>query len=114
MSSIGNFGHVLPDALIPTGTTETVDWDNGNIQIIDLGSATGDVTLTLSNPLPGTAGARYLLKAIQGSPSRQLIWPGSVVWVDGTAPTLDVTDDYVHVFELLYDGSGYVGADWRT
>jgi hypothetical protein len=30
----------------PTGTTATIDWANGNMQILDLESAAGDVTLT--------------------------------------------------------------------
>ena len=42
----GQFYNNLPTILIPTGTTETIDFDNGNIQILDLGSATGNVTLT--------------------------------------------------------------------
>ena len=35
--------------LTPVGTTQTIDFDLGNIQTLDLSSATGDVTLTLSN-----------------------------------------------------------------
>lgn len=91
----------------PTGATETFDWDNGNTQIIDLESATGDVTLTLSN---GQIGATYKLKVIQDSAvQRNLIWPASVLWPGGTAPTITATLDGEDLITLWFDGTNYYG-----
>ena len=51
--ALGNRGHLIPAVLVPTGTTETVNWEKGIRQIIDLESATGNVTLTLNDPKQG-------------------------------------------------------------
>jgi len=92
--------------LTPTGTTETVDWDDGNSVTIDLGSATGTVTLTLNN---GKAGASYIIKFIQGFTSRNITWPASVDWPGGSAPTITTSNDAVDLVTLFYDGTTYYG-----
>lgn len=84
----------------------TIDWDEGNSTEWDLQAATGDVTLTLSN---GNAGASYIIKIIQSSTARDVIWPASVKWAGGTAPVITVTDDAVDVVSLYYDGANYYG-----
>jgi len=102
----GLLSHTIPATMTPTGTTQTVDWKNGNKQVVDLGSASGDVTLTLSNP---TSGAGLTLKMIQGATARQLTWPGTVVWEDGRTPLLPTGNDEVALFEFFYDGTSYYG-----
>ncbi len=98
----------IPATLTPTGTTQTVDFDNGNGQIIDLESATGDVTLTLSNP---KAGASYVIKVIQDSTTpRDLVWPASVLWSDGVAIVITTTGDAEDLVTLFYDGTNYYGS----
>jgi hypothetical protein len=78
----------IQSASTPT-TAQTIDWDDGNVAIIDLGSATGNVTLTLSNP---KAGASYFIKIVQGASLVDVIFPTSVKFAGETAPyTLDVT-----------------------
>jgi len=90
----------------PSGTTETIDFNNGNLQIIDLESATGDVTLTLSNPQITT----YILKVIQDSASAvDLIWPAAVLWPGGTAPVISTGADAEDIITLVYDGTNYYG-----
>ena len=91
--------------LTPGGTTQTVDWNTSNAQEIDLGSATGDVTLTLNNPV---AGAAYFVKVVQGATARQLVWPANVKWPGGTAHTLTTTDDAIDSITLYYDGTNYL------
>ena len=71
-------------ALTPSGTTETVDFDNGEKQILDLSSASGNVTLTLSNP---QTGGQYRIKVIQGGTARTLVWPAAVLWPQGEEPS---------------------------
>jgi len=88
----------------PTGTTHTVDFDDGNVHTIDLGSATGDVTLTLNS---GVGGRSYVIKVIQGATARNLIWPASVKWSGGVAPAISVTSGAVDVVKLIFDGANY-------
>ncbi len=90
----------------PSGTTLTIDWDDGNSIVVDLGSASGDVTLTLSN---GVAGASYVIKAIQGGTARNLVWPASVLWQIGVAPTISTGDDEEDLITLYFDGTNYYG-----
>lgn len=100
--------HQYATTLTPAGTSDTFDWNNGNVQKIDLDTASGDVTLTLSNPIEG---AYYKIFVIQGATARDLIWPASVLWPQGQKPILSTTDNYVDVINLYYDGTNYFG-DW--
>lgn len=90
----------------PSGTTETLDFDVSFYHSIDLDSATGDVTLTLSSPVQGQT---YLIKVIQGATARNLTWPASVKWPSGTAPTISTTNNDEDVITLWWDGTSYYG-----
>lgn len=109
----GQVGSILPSTLTPSGTTQTIDWDDGNAAVLDLGSASGNVTLTLSNPVSGFS---YQLKIIQGATARQVILPSSVKLANGnTAPHTIVpntTDNSSSVLTLTYygDGSSYMAS----
>ena len=94
----------------PTITTQTVDWDTGNTQKINLGSASGNVTITLSNP---QTGGLYRLFLIQGATSRTVTWPGTVKWPQGVAAILSTGNGAVDVVDLYWDGSAYY-ADWNV
>lgn len=96
----------LPTTHTPTGTTQTIDWDDGNVQVMDLGSASGNVTVTLSD---GASGGSYLLLVIQGATARTITWPASVAWPGGTAPTISTTDDDEDMVSLNFIGSTYYG-----
>lgn len=95
--------------LAPSGTTQTVNWDNGVIQKLSLGSASGNVTLTLSNPIEG---ATYRLFVTQGATARTLTWPASVKWINGQAPILSTTNGDIDIVDLYWDGTNYFG-DWE-
>ena len=78
-----------PQTLTPTGTSQAINWTNGNVVILDLGSATGDVTLSFTNE---TAGASYFIQIIQGSVSRNVEFPVEVKFAGETGIyTLAVT-----------------------
>jgi len=94
----------------PTGTTQTVDWDTGNTQKVNLGSASGNVTLTLSNP---QTGGLYRLFLIQGATARTITWPATVKWPQGVAAILSTTNGAVDIVDLYWDGSAYY-ADWNV
>lgn len=100
-----------PTTYTPSGTTQTITFaDNDQLAIIDLGSATGNVTLTLSGM---TAGGAYTIKVIQGATARNLVFPASVIasssqtaWDTSTQTlTMTATDDAVDVVGLTYDGT---------
>ena len=91
--------------LIPTGTTQTIDWDNGNSVVLDLDSATGSVTLTLSNPV---AGASYIIEVVQGdTTARDLVYPANVTFPDGSAPIISTSLGSVDIITLFYNGTNY-------
>ena len=102
-----NTGVTAPPTSTPLGTTQEIDWDNGEGQIVDLGSATGDVTLTMVNPV---AGQSYILKFIQGATPYDIVLPSTVKMAGGTAPTtlqLTVIDDAEDTLTLWFDGTNY-------
>ena len=80
-----------------SGAALTIDWDNGNTQLITLTAA---CTLTLSNPIDG---GRYLLFFKQGGAgSFTVTWPSSVKWSAGTAPTLSTAVGKVDLVTLVW------------
>lgn len=94
----------------PSGTTQTVNFNDGNNQKIDLGSASGNVTVTLSNP---QTGALYRIFLIQGATARTITWPASVRWPQGVAAILSTANGAIDIVELYYDGTNYY-ADWNV
>lgn len=93
---------VVPDS---TGTAADIDWDNSNSQVLDLDTATGDVTIdTITN---GNAGGYYVLKILQGATPRDITWPGNVVWTDNE-PTLSDTASGIDLLTFYYDGTNYI------
>jgi len=99
----------VADTLAPTGATQEIDWENGNIQVLDLNdTAAGDVTLTMVNPV---AGAKYILKIIQGAQTDDVVLPANVLFAGGTAPAtinVSIADDAIDTIEMVYDGTNYL------
>jgi len=108
---IGSSAGATPNTETPSGTTETIDWDNGNYQILDLESASGNVTLTLSNPVAGFA---YFIEIRQDSTTPlDVIFPSTVKFAGETAPyTLDVSTgaNAVDAVSLAWNGSEYIAS----
>jgi hypothetical protein len=97
-----------PTPLVPSGTTQAVDFNNGSHQRLSLASATGDVTLTLAN---AAAGVSYTIFSVQGATPRDLIWPASVLWANGQKPLLSQNVGEIDKIRLYFDGTNYFG-DW--
>lgn len=96
----------VPTTLTPTGVTQTINWQTGDYQVLNLGSAGGDVALTLSNPVGGTI---YTLKIIQhATVAKAVTWPATVKWALGSAPIISTGASAVDVITLLYDGTNYL------
>lgn len=90
---------------VPGGTTQTIDWNQGNVQTLDLEEATGDVTLTFSNPQDS---ACYVLKIIQDSATaRDVVWPAAVLWDDSVTPVISTGGNAVDIVAMIYDGTYY-------
>jgi hypothetical protein len=108
---IGSSAGATPNTETPSGTTETIDWDNGNYQVLDLESASDNVTLTLSNPVAGFA---YFIEIRQDSTTPlDVIFPSSVKFAGETAPyTLDVSTgaNAVDAVSLAWNGSEYIAS----
>lgn len=94
----------------PAGTTQSLDFDTGNTQRLNLGSASGDVTLTLSNP---QAGGLYRILVEQGATARDIVWPVAVKWPQGQKAILSTGNGDLDMIELYYDGTQYL-ADWQV
>lgn len=98
---------VLAATMLPAGIAQTVDWNNGESQTIDLGSATGTVAVTMTNPV---AGQSYVLKVIQdNTTARNLSWTTIVKWRGGTVPVITATLLAVDIITLYYDGTNWYG-----
>jgi len=87
--------------------TEALDFSDANTLVLDLDLAGTDVTFVLNNAV---AGGMYGIKIIQSSTPVNVIWPASVLWPGGTAPTITASDDAVDYVTLFFDGTNFLGA----
>jgi hypothetical protein len=82
-----------------SGTALTLNWLNGRKQRLVL---TGNVTLTLSNPVDG---ARHLLHLGTGAGGFTVTWPAAVLWPGGVAPTITAAASKADLVVLIYSAS---------
>jgi hypothetical protein len=79
--AIGASAKFTEQTYTPTGTTQTIDLNSGNLNTLSLGSTTGNVTLTLTVP---TSAASGRIKIIQhGTTARGItiaLSAGTAVW----------------------------------
>jgi len=108
-----NFGLVQVGVQVVTGLNQsiTLDWNGGNIHLIDVTGATGTLTITLSNPVSGAA---YKIYFKQPATALSVTWPASVKWPQGQAPIATEVLNAVDSVELYYNGADSVYyADWQ-
>lgn len=77
-----------------------VNFSSGNLQSLTL---TGNITPTFSNLKNG--GAYTLILKQDATGSRTVTWPASVLWADGTAPTLTTDANGIDTVSFIYDGT---------
>lgn len=104
--TIQNLALTVGTELVPVGTTQTIDFDTGSIQRLNVGSASGDVGVTLTNPQDGGV---YVIYIKQGATPRDVTWPVSVKWPQGQKPILSTVSGKVDVVQLMYVESEYRG-----
>lgn len=101
----GGRGALVQTVTAPTGITSTIDMSLGNLVFINLSSATGNVTLTINNAVPGLLNFLFVT---QGSTIRAVTFPtgsvqtllGGVTWNPSGANKTDV-------ITLVYDGGKF-------
>jgi hypothetical protein len=101
----GGRGALVQTITAPTGITAAIDMSLGNTVFINLSSATGNVTLTISNAAPGLLN---FLIVTQGATLRAIIWPagskqtllGGTQWNASGASKTDI-------ITWFYDGTTY-------
>lgn len=79
-----------------SGTSKTLDWQNGNEQLLTM---TGNCTLDLDNPGDG---GRYVIAVYTGAGGFDITWPSSVLWPDGTPPTITAAAGKFDLITLLH------------
>ncbi len=87
-----------------SGAALTIDWTLSNKSKATL---TGNCTLTFTAPAGPT---NLVLKLTQDATGgRTVVWPATVKWPAGTAPTLSTGASKVDCFTFYYDGTNYYG-----
>jgi hypothetical protein len=101
----GGRGALVQTITAPTGITATLDMSLGNTCIMNLGSATGNITLTITNAAPGLL--NYLI-VTQGATIRALIWPtGSKQTLLGGTQWNPSGPSKTDIITWFYDGTTY-------
>ena len=98
-------GKDVVNTVAASGSTETLDLATGNVHDVTL---TANCTLTLTGATTGKGCSITLLLRQDGTGSRTVTWPGSVVWPDATPPTLSTAAGSVDVFTLFTLDGGTV------
>jgi hypothetical protein len=86
-----------------SGFADTIDWSQGNKQKSTL---TANCVYTFIAP---NGVANVQLKIIQGVGSNTITWPGSVIWIGDSAPTLSTVINSVDFIMFFWDGTNYWG-----
>jgi hypothetical protein len=96
---------VKGSALGSVGTLATIDMTNANFFSATLGSAT---TFAFTNPCTTGDFGGFILELTNGG-SASVVWPSSVDWPAGTAPTLTAAGKDLLVFVTRDAGTTYHG-----
>jgi hypothetical protein len=89
-----------------SGTAATINWStNGQKQRLVVN---GNATLTFTAP-PGVG--NFLLKLVHDATATAytILWPATLRWPGGTAPTLTNTANSIDIISFYYDGTNYFG-----
>ena len=87
-----------------SGAADTIVWAAGNCQKSTLAD---NCTFTFTAP---NGVGMLTLKLIQdGTGSRAVTWPGTVIWSPLAAPVLQTAPAAVDIIEFYYDGTNYYG-----
>jgi hypothetical protein len=89
-----------------SGSTKTIDWNNGNLQKITMSA---NCTFSFTD-ISGTPCAGLLLKVVQNETGGYTItWPSGILWADGTPPTVPTGANERFIVQFHFDGTDYHG-----
>jgi hypothetical protein len=91
--------------LTPTGTTQSIDWNNGSIIDLVLSSATGNVILTLLNAQNASS---YLIEVTNGATPRNLIFPTGTLQSNGGGNVYVGIANQKDIIAVLWDGTQFL------
>ena len=97
----------IPTTLTPSTNAQTINWNTGNIQIVDFGSAPTGVTFSFSNP---KTGGIYTIQIIQGPNLTTVTWPGTIKWEGAVSLIPTNVDNAIDVVTMVYNGSNYLAS----
>jgi len=103
--------HHVNTSQTPSSTTVTIDWTTSTFQTLNLGSASGDVTISFTAP---SGPARLSIKLVQGATARDLTWPAAVKWDDDGEITWNSDTSKTRILSFLFDGTNYFGIPSST
>jgi|14BtaG_2_1085337.scaffolds.fasta_scaffold25851_2 hypothetical protein len=93
----------IASTVTPASLAATINWNNGNMQVLDMTSNVN--TLTLSNP---KAGASYFIKIIQSIGGATITWPAAVKWAENDTYVGSAGAGDIDAVALTYDGTSYL------
>ena len=94
----------IANTVTPSALAATIDWNNGNMQVLDLQTGGSVNTLTINNP---KAGASYFIKIIQGG-GNTITWPSAVKWAENDTYAGSPGAGDIDAVALTYDGTNYL------
>ncbi len=85
--------------------TLSVDWFNGNAQMVQLTNGANAITFTSAQP-----GGRYLLEIKQpaSGAAGTVTWDANVRWSGSVPPTLTATNSQTDLVTLYYNGTNFM------
>jgi hypothetical protein len=89
-------------SVTPTGTAQTCTYSTSQSYEVDLGSTTGNITITLSGGPPSGKYGEMIIKVTQHNTiNRTITWSGGIFeWPGGTAPTMSTGADAIDVYHF--------------
>jgi hypothetical protein len=108
-----NFALVQVGVQVVAGLNQavTIDFNGGNIHLIDVTGATGTLTITLSNPVSGAA---YKIYFKQPATALSVTWPAAVKWPQAQSPIATEVLNAIDSVDLYFNGVDAVYyADWQ-
>lgn len=98
-------------SVTPTGTTQTCTYSTSQSYEVDLGSTTGNITITLSGGPPTGKYGEMIIKVTQHNTiNRTITWAGGTFeWPGGTAPTMSTGADAIDIYHF---STWNAGSNW--
>lgn len=88
------------------GASNTINWGDAQKQKVTL---TANTVFTFTAPNGGQWANLVLIIVQDGTGNRDPVWPGNVLWPNGSAPNLSNPAGSVDIVYFTFDGTNYYG-----